>query len=85
MRFWPHTQADVDSWGSLTRTIQSGQRLALSLGGSASPGLCKGEKACAGQAVALTFIPGFKPTPWPRQPKNVVIPAGTAEALLLVD
>lgn len=85
VRFWPQTQADVDSWGSLTRTIQSGQRLALSLGGSASPGLCKGEKVCAGQAVALTFIPGFKPTPWPRQPKNVVIPAGTAEALLLVD
>jgi hypothetical protein len=85
VRFWPHTQAEVDGLGAPPWTIQAGQRIALSLGGSASPSLCKGEKACAGRAVAVAFIPSGKPSPWPRQPKKVVLPAGTAEALLLVD
>lgn len=85
VQFWPMDQEELSDSGGLSQTIQTGQRIALSLGGSPSPSLCKGEKVCAGQAVAVAFIPGVRPSPWPRQPKKVVLPAGTAEALLLVD
>ena len=87
VRFSPQTRQDLESLATWAwfRTIQTGRRIAISLGGNAVSGVCKSGEVCAAQTVAVSFIPGTKPTPWPRQPKKVLIPAGTEQALLLVD